>query len=81
MIFDTFLSTEYHVLDFFYDTEDNSAPYFDCRSRSIQVNADSSRIRRGNIGREYSELLEDLKEAQVDKAAERSTDSGVGFEL
>ncbi|KAH9827963.1 PHD zinc finger protein [Teratosphaeria destructans] len=67
---------DYRVLDFFRDDEDSCALTAQVNNVRFHIIADSGKIRKGTTGQTYRKLLDAVKGAEVDEAAD-GTDSGV----
>ncbi|KAK5740811.1 hypothetical protein LTR17_004401 [Elasticomyces elasticus] len=69
-------SIEYHVLNFFYDNEDNCALTALINNVRFHVIAETSKVRHGRVGQEYAKLLQVVKEGSLEDDLP-SSDSGV----
>ncbi|KAF2772798.1 hypothetical protein EJ03DRAFT_170651 [Teratosphaeria nubilosa] len=67
---------DYRVLNFFRDDEDSCALTAQVNNVRFHIIADAGKIRKGTCGQHYSKLLDAVKGAEVDEAAD-GTDSGV----
>jgi tRNA A-37 threonylcarbamoyl transferase component Bud32 len=68
---------QYHVLNFFYDTEDSCALTVLIDKTRFHIIADASKLRKGSIGQQYNRLLEAVKSAGVEGDSAESEDSGM----
>lgn len=68
---------QYQVLNFFYDSENSCALTALINNVRFHVIADVSKVRKGQVGQDYSRLLQAVKEVDIDEVEPETSDSGV----